>query len=419
MMMIPEPWTGHESMSEEKKAFYKYHSCLMEPWDGPASITFTDGTMIGAVLDRNGLRPSRYYVTKDDLVIMASEAGVLPIEPERVAFKGRLQPGQMFLVDMQEGRIIADEEIKQKIVTEHPYQEWLKQHLVELTQLKEGEKTPAIAADDVTKLQIAFGYTFEELRLLLNPMAQNGVEAVGAMGTDTPLAVLSDRPKLLYDYFKQLFAQVTNPPIDSIREAIITSAETTIGAEGNLLEPKPESCHLISLKNPVLTNAELAKLKSISEQGFKSTTIPILFNPKEGLEGLTKELDAIFEKANQAIADGVNIIILSDRDVSQNQAPIPALLAVAGLHHHLIRKGTRTQVGLVLESGEPREVHHFAVLSGYGCGAVNPYLAFETIKGMIEEKLLLNIDWETACKNYVKCVTKGIVKIASKIGIST
>jgi glutamate synthase (ferredoxin) len=419
MMMIPEPWLGHESMSEEKKAFYKYHSCLMEPWDGPASITFTDGTMIGAVLDRNGLRPSRYYVTKDDLVIMASEAGVLPIEPERVAFKGRLQPGQMFLVDMQEGRIIADEEIKQKIVTEHPYQEWLKQHLVELPQLKEGEKTPAIAADDLTKLQLAFGYTFEELRLLLNPMAQNGVEAVGAMGTDTPLAVLSDRPKLLYDYFKQLFAQVTNPPIDSIREAIITSPETTIGAEGNLLEPKPESCHLISLKSPILTNAELAKLKSISEQGFKSITLPILFNPQTGLEGLTKELDAIFEKANSAIADGINIIILSDRDVSQNQAPIPALLAVAGLHHHLIRQGTRTKVGIVLESGEPREVHHFAVLSGYGCGAVNPYLAFETIKGMIEEKLLLNIDWETACKNYIKSVTKGIVKIASKIGIST
>jgi glutamate synthase (ferredoxin) len=419
MMMIPEPWAGHESMSEQKKAFYKYHSCLMEPWDGPASITFTDGTMMGAVLDRNGLRPSRYYVTKDDLVIMASEAGVLPVDPERVAFKGRLQPGQMFLVDMKEGRIIADQEIKEKIVSEYPYQEWLDQNLVELSQLKEGEKTPEIASEDLIKLQMAFGYTFEELRLLLTPMAQNGVEAVGAMGTDTPLAVLSDRPKLLYEYFKQLFAQVTNPPIDSIREAIITSAETTIGAEGNLLEPKPESCHLISLKSPVLSNAELAKLKSVSEEGFKSLTIPILFNPKEGLEGLTKVLDGIFAKADQAINEGNNIIILSDRGISQDQAPIPALLAVAGLHHHLIRQGTRTKVGIVLESGEPREVHHFAVLIGYGCGAVNPYLAFETIKGMIEDRLLLNIDWETACKNYIKSATKGVIKIASKIGIST
>ena len=419
MMMIPEPWSGHESMSEEKKAFYKYHSCLMEPWDGPASIAFTDGTQIGAVLDRNGLRPSRYVVTKDGLVIMASEAGVLPVEPERVEFKGRLQPGQMFLVNMEEGRIVADREIKEKIVTEHPYQEWLDQYLVELSQLKEAPELPEIDPQTISQLQVAFGYTFEDLRLLLTPMATNGVEAVGAMGVDTPLAVLSERPKLLYDYFKQLFAQVTNPPIDSIREEIITSPETTIGSERNLLKPEPESCHLIALKTPILTNEELAKLKYVSEGGFKSITLPILFNPKDGVKGLESALEEIFAGADRAIAKGLNLIILSDRGVNEEKAPIPALLAVSGLHHHLIRQGTRTRVGIVLESGEPKEVHHFAVLIGYGCGAINPYLAFETIKDMIAQHLLVDVDCESACKNYIKAVTKGVIKIASKIGIST
>ena len=424
MMMIPEPWTGHESMSDEKKAFYKYHSCLMEPWDGPASIAFTDGTMIGAVLDRNGLRPSRYYVTKDDLVIMASEAGVLPVEPERVASKGRLQPGRMFLVNMEEGRIIADEELKNKIVTEHPYREWLDQHMVELATLKDAPELPGATIETqnfvpLLQRQMAFGYTFEELRLLLTPMARDGVEAVGAMGADTPLAVLSDRPKLLYDYFKQLFAQVTNPPIDSIREEIITSPETTIGAERNLLDPQPESCHLIELKTPILTNEELAKLKHVNEGNFKSVTIPILFNPKDGVKGLESVMDEICDKANHAIEAGANIIILSDRGVDKDKASIPALLAVSGLHHHLIREGTRTRVGLVLESGEPREVHHYALLIGYGCGAINPYLAFETIADMIHEGLLVNIEYKTACKNYVKAVTKGVIKVASKIGIST
>lgn len=420
MMMIPEPWSGHESMSEEKKAFYKYHSCLMEPWDGPASIAFTDGTQIGAILDRNGLRPSRYVVTKDKLVIMASEAGVLPVAPENVESKGRLQPGQMFLVDMKEGRIVADEEVKQNIVTQHPYQQWLDEYLVPLEKLKDAtEITDAHNHSSLVQLQQAFGYTFEDLRMLLTPMAHDGVEAVGAMGIDTPLAALSDRPKLLYDYFKQLFAQVTNPPIDSIREAIITSAETTIGAEGNLLKPKPESCHLIALKSPILSNAELAKLKSVSEGNFKSTTFPILFNPKEGVKGLESTLEGIFAKADQAISEGVNLLILSDRLMDKNNAPIPALLAVAGLHHHLIRNGTRTKVGIILESGEPKEVHHFATLIGYGCGAVNPYLAFETIKDMINQHLVLDVDYETACKNYIKAATKGVIKIASKIGIST
>jgi glutamate synthase (ferredoxin) len=419
MMMIPEPWTAHESMSDAKKAFYEYHSCLMEPWDGPASIAFTDGTMIGAVLDRNGLRPSRYYVTKDNLVIMASEAGVLPIEPERVALKGRLQPGRMFLVNMKEGRIVADEEIKTQIATQHPYRQWINQHMVELAALQDAPESTVGTELSLLQRQMAFGYTFEELRLLLTPMARDGVEAVGAMGADTPLAVLSDRPKLLYEYFQQLFAQVTNPPIDSIREEIITSAETTIGAEGNLLKPQPESCHLIELKTPILSNAELAKLKHIREGNFKSVTLPILFRPHQGVAGLEQAMEEICQQATRAIADGVNLIILSDRAIDQDNAPIPALLAVSGLHHHLIRSGTRTQVGLVLESGEPREVHHYALLLGYGCGAINPYLAFETIDSMIQQGLLVNVDSKTAAKNYIKAATKGVVKVASKIGIST
>ncbi|MBE9261969.1 glutamate synthase large subunit [Microcystis sp. LEGE 00066] len=417
MMMIPEPWAAHESMSDEKKAFYEYHSCLMEPWDGPASIAFTDGTMMGAVLDRNGLRPSRYYVTKDDLVIMASEAGVLPIEPERVAFKGRLQPGRMFLVDMKEGRIVADEEIKEAIAKAHPYRQWLTENLVNLDDLPAVETAPTETPVSLIQQQTAFGYTFEELRLLLAPMGRDGVEAVGSMGSDTPLAVLSDRPKLLYDYFQQLFAQVTNPPIDSIREEIITSPITTIGAERNLLDPQPESCHLIKLNSPILTNAQLARLQGNSE--FKTVTIPILFDPTSGVEGMRSTIEAICQEVDEAILAGASIIILSDRGIDKNHAPIPSLLAVAGLHHHLIRQGTRTRVGLVLESGEPREVHHYALLLGYGCGAINPYLAFATLGSMIEEGLLVGVDHQTACKNYIKAATKGVIKVASKIGIST
>ncbi len=419
MMMIPEPWTAHESMSDEKKAFYEYHSCLMEPWDGPASIAFTDGTSIGAVLDRNGLRPSRYCITKDDIVIMASEAGVLPIAPERIVSKGRLQPGRMFLVNTAEGRIISDDEIKHQIASEHPYREWIDQHMVEIAKLPDAEVVDASQPETLLQRQMAFGYTFEELRLLLAPMARDGVEAVGAMGADTPLAVLSNRQKLLYEYFQQLFAQVTNPPIDSIREEIVTSAETTIGAERNLLKPEPESCHLIELKTPILSNEELAKLKQVSEGNFKSVTVPILFDPKTGVKGLEQALEDVFDAADSAIASGVNILILSDRGINAENAPIPALLAVAGLHHHLIRQGTRTRAGLVLESGEPREVHHFATLIGYGCGAINPYLAFETIADSIRQGLLVNVDTKTASKNYVKAATKGVTKVASKIGIST
>ena len=419
MMMIPEPWAGHESMSEAKKAFYEYHSCIMEPWDGPASVAFTDGTMIGATLDRNGLRPSRYYVTKDDLVIMASEAGVLPIPPENVVQKGRLQPGRMFIVNMEEGRIVPDSEIKETIANEKPYRQWLDAHLVSLAKVKDAPELPLPDHDTVLQRQHAFGYTFEDLRLLLVPMARDGVEATGSMGTDTPLAVLSDRSKLLYEYFKQLFAQVTNPPIDCIREELITSPVTTIGPERNLLNPEPESCHLIELKTPILSNEELAKLKHVAEGQFSAVTMPILFDPRGGAAALEKAMDEICAQADRSIAAGKNILILSDRGVNKTSAPIPALLAVGGLHHHLIRKGTRTRVDLVLESGEPREVHHFCTLIGYGCGAINPYLAFETLDDMIRQGLLVNVDHKTACKNYIKAATKGIIKVASKIGIST
>ena len=419
MMMVPEPWTGHESMDDASKSFYEYHACLMEPWDGPASVAFTDGSMIGAVLDRNGLRPSRYYVTKDDRVIMASEAGVLPVEPDQILQKGRLQPGRMFLVDMAAGRIVGDEELKSEIVNAQPYRQWLTQHQLTLSDLSAKSPRAEVTHGTLRQRQMAFGYTFEELRMLLTPMAQNGVEAIGSMGTDTPLAVLSDRPKLLYDYFQQLFAQVTNPPIDSIREAIVTSAVTTIGSERNLLDPQPESCRLIQLKTPILSDDELAKLQAIDEPGFSSLTLPILFNPQTGEQGLAAAMEEIFEQVDGAIATGTNLIILSDRGIDANHAPIPALLAVSGLHHHLIRNGTRTRVGIILESGEPREVHHFAVLLGFGCSAINPYLAFETLEGMIADGILVDIAPDNACKNYIKAVTKGTIKIASKIGIST
>ena len=419
MMMIPEPWSNHETMSDEKKAFYEYHSCLMEPWDGPASIAFTDGTNIGAILDRNGLRPSRYYVTKDDLVIMASEAGVLEIEPERILEKGRLQPGRMFFVDTKAGRIVADDEIKNAIATEKPYRQWINENMLDLGALPDAPEQIVEPHETIVHRQQAFGYTFEDLRMLMAPMARVGVEATGSMGTDTPLAVLSDKPQSLYNYFKQLFAQVTNPPIDCIREEIITSTETTIGTEGNLIDPTPKSCNLIELKNPVLTNEELAKLRHVDQNGFKSITIPILFDPETGEAGLVAAMDAVCIQADEAIEAGINILILSDRGVDKDHAPIPALLAVAGLHHHLIRGGTRTKVGLVLESGEPREVHHFSLLIGYGCGAINPYLAFQTLDDMIQQGMLVNVDHYTACKNFVKAAVKGVVKVTSKMGIST
>ncbi len=419
MMMIPEPWSNHESMSDEKKAFYEYHSCLMEPWDGPASIAFTDGIKIGAVLDRNGLRPSRYYVTKDDLVIMASEVGVLDVPPERVLQKGRLQPGRMFLIDTEEGRIVADEEIKHKIASEYPYRLWLKENLLTLEELPEAAHVHEPDHKSVLLRQQAFGYTFEDLRIIMAPMGKDGVEPVGSMGTDTPLAVLSDKPQLLYNYFKQLFAQVTNPPIDCIREEIITSTETTIGPERNLLLPEPLSCRQIKLKSPILTNEEFEKLRHIDHPEFKSVTLSMLYKVAEGGAGLEKTLKEFFEKASRAIREGANILALSDRGIDREHAAIPALLAVSALHHHLIREGTRTQVGLVLESGEPREVHHFALLIGYGAGAINPYLAFETLDDMLRQGILTQIDHKHAVKNYAKAISKGVVKTMSKMGIST
>ena len=421
MMMIPEPWSGDDFMSPEKKAFYEFHSCLMEPWDGPASIAFTDGLQIGAVLDRNGLRPSRYYVTRDDQVIMASEVGVLDIPPDQVVHKGRLQPGRMFLVDIEQGRIIADEELKQQIATEKPYGEWLRDNIVSLEDLPDGPVAHESDHDTVLARQQAFGYTSEDLKILMAPMAGDGNEAIGSMGNDAALAVLSDRPQLLYNYFKQLFAQVTNPPVDAIREEIIMSMDMAIGSEGNLLEPTPQSARQIKLKSPVLQNGELDKLRqldSIGGSGYKSVTLPILYPVKEGEKGMERALQALFRQASTAIGTGYNFIILSDRAVDRSLAPIPALLAVAGMHHHLIREGTRTRVGLVLESGEPREVHHFALLIGYGASAINPYLAFETLEDLINEGQLTAIDYERAVKNYIKAVNKGVMKVMSKMGIS-
>jgi glutamate synthase (ferredoxin) len=419
MMMIPEPWENHESMDAERHAFYEFHSCLMEPWDGPASVAFTDGIRIGACLDRNGLRPSRYYVTKDDMVIMASEAGVLPIAPERVAVKGRLQPGRMFLVDTVEGRIVADEELKKKYASAHPYQKWLDEHHVLLEDLPEPPDGSEPEHRKILQRQQCFGYTFEDLRFIVGPMANDGVQPLGSMGTDTPLAVLSNQPQLLYNYFKQLFAQVTNPPIDPIREEIVTSTETMVGARGGLLHPTPESCTLIKLEHPLLTDGQLAKLRHVNRNGLKAETLPILFKAADKAKGLETALNNLFTAADHAIKDGATILILSDRGISPTDAPIPALLAVAGLHHHLIRAGTRSRVGLVLESGEPREVHHFAVLISYGCSAINPYLAFDTIDDLIAEKMLVNTDHKTAVKKYIKGAVKGVVKTMAKMGIST
>jgi glutamate synthase (ferredoxin) len=422
MMMIPEPWAGDPHMSPEKKAFYEFHSCLMEPWDGPASIAFTDGLRIGAVLDRNGLRPSRYYVTKDGLVIMASEVGVLDVAPENVLHKGRLQPGRMFLVDLEEGRIIGDEELKQKIATQQPYGEWLRDNLVSLSDLPDAPRPEEPAHCDVLQRQQAFGYTSEDLKILMAPMAGEGNEALGSMGNDAALAVLSERPQLLYAYFKQLFAQVTNPPVDAIREEIIMSMESTIGREYNLLEPGPESARQIKIEYPILTNEELDKLRQIeavSGGKFKSVTLPIVYRVKEGKAGLERALASLCKRADKAIAAGSEYILLSDRPLDRIYAPIPALLAIGAVHHHLIRQGTRTKVSLVLESGEPREVHHFALLIGYGAGAVNPYLAFETLDDMLRQGQLNGIPREKAIKNYIKAVNKGVLKVMSKMGIST
>ena len=419
MMMIPEPWSKHETMDPARRAFYQFHSSLMEPWDGPAAICFTDGVRMGAVLDRNGLRPGRYWVTKDGMVVCASETGVLDIPQSEVLRKGRLQPGHMFLVDTEQGRIVEDAEIKRSVVEEWPYAEWLGEHLVHLKDLPAAPKLPPPEPELLRARQIAFGYTFEDQRLLMAPMAREGVEAVGSMGNDTPLAVLSQRPRLLYDYFKQLFAQVTNPPIDSIREEIITSSDVWLGSEGNLLEPRPTDCRRVELKGPVLTNEEFAKVRRLALPGLRIGTLSMLFRASRGAEGLAKAMEQLCGEARRLIEEEeVNILILSDRGVSREEAAIPSLLAVSGLHHFLIREGIRLRVSLALETGEAREVHHFALLIGFGCSVINPYLAFESLDGMIRENLLTTVDHKLACANFAKAATKGVVKVMSKMGIS-
>ena len=419
LMMIPEAWSGHDTMDAERKAFYEYHACLMEPWDGPASVCFLDGEVIGAVLDRNGLRPSRYYVTKDDMVVMASEVGVLEIPPEDVLIKDRLHPGRIFMVDTKQGRIIDDEELKKEFAKEHPYGDWLKEHLIPIEKLPVPKSIHGSDADTLLQRQQAFGYTHEDLKTLMAPMAANGLEPTGSMGTDTALAVLSDRSRLLYDYFKQLFAQVTNPPLDGIREELVTQVATTIGPEANLLEPTPESCRQIKITSPVLTNEDLARVRDVNLPGFKTKTVSILYPVAKGGEGLDKALEKVFAEIDSAIDQGYSNIILSDRGVDQEMTAIPALLATAGVHHHMIRSGTRTKVGLILESGEPREVHHFAVLIGYGIGAINPYLAFESLGDMIGKGYLPEMEHESAVKNFIKAVNKGLTKTMAKMGIST
>jgi len=419
MMMIPEPWELNENMPDDKRAFYEFHSCLMEPWDGPASVAFTDGTVIGATLDRNGLRPSRYWVTKDGLVIMASETGVLPIEPERIQEKGRLQPGRMFLVDTSKGRIISDEEIKNEIVQANPYRKWLDENHILLADLPKAQSEWIPDHATILQRQQAFGYTFEDQRVIIGPMARDGVQPIGSMGTDTPLAVLSDKPVLLYNYFKQLFAQVTNPPIDPIREEIVTATTTMLGSEANLLEPTPASCRMIKLEEPILDNAALEQIRTIEHPAFRPVTIPILFEAIAGPQGLEAAMETLFADADKALAEGKNIIILSDRGVDKDHVAIPALLAVAGLHHHLIRNGTRTKASFVLESGEPREVHHFALLLGFGISAINPYLAFESLDDMIAQRMLPGVDHKKAVKNFIKAAVKGVVKTMAKMGIST
>ncbi len=419
LMMIPEPWSNHTLMDPTRRAFYEYHATLMEPWDGPASIAFTDGTVIGAVLDRNGLRPSRYYVTKDDLVVMASEVGVLDIPPENVLVKERLHPGRIFLVDTAQGRIIDDGEIKSELAAAQPYGAWLERELVHIDALPPAPYTSPPAHETVRRRQRAFGYTTEDLRILMAPMARNGAEPIGSMGTDTALAVLSDRPRLLYDYFQQLFAQVTNPPLDAIREELVTDMGSTLGAERNLLAPEPASCHHIRIDDPVIDNDQLATLLQVTDPAFRSVALPMLFAPDEGAAGLERAMDQLCQKASAAVADGCTLLVLSDRGVDAARAPIPSLLATAGVHHHLVREGTRTKCALIVESGEAREVHHMALLLGYGAAAINPYLAFETLEDLILEGELGDIDLKTAIRSYIKACTKGVLKVMSKMGIST
>ena len=419
MMMIPEPWERNKLMSQEKHDFYEFNSFMMEPWDGPAAMGFTDGTVIGGVLDRNGLRPARYYVTTDDRVIMASEVGVVNENAENIRAKGRLEPGKMLLIDTAEQRIISDDEIKQRIATELPYNEWVKEHVIHLSEITQADESDVPAVEDLFRQQQAFGYTQEDLVRMIVPMAKDGKDPVGAMGADAPLAILSEKPQLLYNYFKQMFAQVTNPPIDSIREEMVTSTRVMLGNSGNLTDPNKTGTYALSMRTPILTNQELASIKALACRRMKSVTLPILFDPSKGVDGMREALKELCEKAEEAARTDQNVLILSDRGVDANHAPIPALLAVAAVHNHLIRKVLRTEIGLILESGEPREVHHFCTLIGYGVTAINPYLAFETVKDLHARKRLGDITLEKAEQNYIKAAVGGIMKVMSKMGIST
>lgn len=422
LMMIPEAWENHGEMDAKRRAFYEFHSALMEPWDGPACVVFTDGSQIGAVLDRNGLRPSRYWVTDDGLVVLASEVGVLDIDPATVVRKGRLQPGRMFLVDTDEHRIIEDEEIKAQLAAEHPYDEWLHAGLIHLDDVPDREHIVHTHAS-VTRRQQVFGYTEEELRVLLTPMANGGAEALGSMGTDTPIAALSEKPRLLFDYFSQLFAQVTNPPLDAIREELVTSLAGTIGPEANLLEPAPASCRMVQLPFPVISNDDLAKIRHINRDGdmpgFITHVARGLYAVDGGGAAMAERIDEICQEVSAAIADGARIIVLSDRHSTQELAPIPSLLLTGAVHHHLVREKTRTQVGLLVEAGDVREVHHVALLVGYGAAAVNPYLAMESVEDLAREGYYVTVDGEKAVKNLVKALGKGVLKVMSKMGVST
>ncbi|CUM70332.1 glutamate synthase large subunit [Coprococcus eutactus] len=416
MITIPEPWENDRAMSQEKKDFYQYYATMMEPWDGPASILFTDGELMGAVLDRNGLRPSRYYITDDDYLVLSSEVGVLDVDPSKIVKKDRLRPGKMLLVDTVNGRLISDEEIKEKYALAKPYGEWVDSNLVHLADLK----IPNIRVQEYTdeeraRLQKAFGYTYEDFKNTIYPMAEKGAEAISAMGTDTPLAVLSNSHKPLFNFFKQLFAQVTNPPIDAIREEVVTSTSVYLGKDGNILEEKPENCHVLKINHPILTNTDLLKIKNMNVPGLKVATLPILYYKNTSME---KALDRLFIEADKLYRDGVNILILSDRGVDENHVAIPSLLAVSAMQKHLVRTKKRTAVAIILESADPRNVHHFATLLGYGACAVNPYLAIETIKQMVDSHLL-NKDFNAAVDDYNSAICHGIVKIASKMGVST
>ena len=422
MMMIPEAWQKHDTMSEAKRAFYEAQSCVMEPWDGPASIAFTDGKYIGAVLDRNGLRPSRYYLTHDDRVIMASEVGVLPIEPRLVKAKGRLQPGRMFLVDFEQGRLIPDDELKNNLANRHPYAQWLREQRIELSTLKTSQEPPGFDAETLLPRMQAFGYTSETMQFMLLPMIAEKRDPIGSMGNDSAIAALSDQPRMLYDYFKQLFAQVTNPPIDSIREEIIMSLECYIGPEGNLVDMSPRHCHRLLTPHPILSNQELAALKHLDHRGWRTKTIDITFPRGDGGRGVVATLDRVCAAVEQAIDEGFSLVILSDRALSHDRVPVSTLLVCGAVHHHLVQQSKRTRIGLVLETGEAREVHHHCLLVGYGADAINPYLAFEALMQARRDGLLPDDEFpddEKVVTAYRKAVAKGMLKIMGKMGIST